>query len=147
MKGVSLTLLKKISFLTIILFCSILSGQDYLVEKVIRVYDGDTFYANLTGVDSLFGSNIGIRLKGIDTPEIRGSSPCVKERAIEARNFVKNLLSEADSVVLKNCSRDKYFRILAEVYVDGVNLSELLKNSGYAKKYDGGTKIKWKCVE
>jgi len=44
------------------------------VVEVISVYDGDTFKVNLTGEREIFGENLSIRLRGIDTPEIRGSS-------------------------------------------------------------------------
>ena len=36
--------------------------------------------------------------------------------------------------------RGKYFRIVADVYVDGENLAEALIDSGMAVKYDGGKK-------
>jgi tRNA G10 N-methylase Trm11 len=42
-------------------------------------------------------------------------------------------------------SNNKYFRILADVYVDGVNLADELIQHGHAKSYDGGTKSSWEC--
>lgn len=39
--------------------------------------------------------------------------------------------------------RGKYFRIVAEVRVDGQNLGQLLIEKGLAKPYDGGKKQKW----
>lgn len=116
-----------------------------VIEKVVRVYDGDTFYANLKDVHPLLGHEIGIRVEGVDTPEIRGSSKCVKQMAYAARDFVKNLFNEAKTIELRNCGRGKYFRIIADVYVDGKNLADLLINAGYAKPYSGGTKSEWAC--
>ena len=39
--------------------------------------------------------------------------------------------------------RGKYFRILADVEVDGVDLGTLLVKEGLAKVYDGGKKSDW----
>jgi endonuclease YncB( thermonuclease family) len=39
--------------------------------------------------------------------------------------------------------RGKYFRIVADVFVDGSNLGQELIERGLAKPYDGGTKPKW----
>ena len=42
--------------------------------QIIRVYDGDTFFVNIPYVHWLIGSNISVRIRGIDTPEIRGGT-------------------------------------------------------------------------
>ena len=42
-------------------------------------------------------------------------------------------------------TRGKYFRIVADVYGDGRNLTKLLIRSGHAVKYDGGKKSKDWC--
>jgi endonuclease YncB( thermonuclease family) len=44
------------------------SGVEY-----VRNYDGDTMTVNIPGVHPLFGNEIGIRVRGIDTLEIRGN--------------------------------------------------------------------------
>ncbi|MCJ7765924.1 MAG: thermonuclease family protein [Thiovulaceae bacterium] len=41
--------------------------------------------------------------------------------------------------------REKYFRILADVYVDGEALGEMLIYNGLAVPYDGGHKGKEWC--
>ena len=43
----------------------------------------------------------------------------------------------------KNVKRGKYFRILADVYADGVSVADELIKNDFAVKYDGGTKIDW----
>ncbi len=87
-----------------------------------------------------------MRLSGIDTPEKRGK--CLKEKvlAIKARKRVRTLLSQAQTIVLKNVQRGKYFRIVAEVWADGVNVSEVLIQEGLAVVYDGETKVKDWCA-
>jgi len=54
------------------------------------------------------------------------------------------LLSDAKTIELKNTQRGKYFRVVAEVWIDGDSLGEKLKSEGLAKDYDGeGERPKW----
>lgn len=53
------------------------------------------------------------------------------------------MLTKAKQIKLKNIGRDKYFRILAEVWADDVSLSKAMLDAGLAKPYDGGTKEVW----
>ena len=47
-------------------------------------------------------------------------------------------------MTLKNMEREKYFRVVADVIVDGENLADVLIEAGIALKYDGGKKTyKW----
>ncbi len=116
---------------------------DCLVSRIINVYDGDTFRCDIDAMPHIIGKNIGIRLRGIDTPEINDKNPYAKAKAIDAREFAKRKLMAAEKVELRNLDRDKYFRILADVYVDGQSLGQMLLEAGLAKQYDGGTKESW----
>ncbi len=113
------------------------------VKNLISVYDGDTFKANLYGFPPIVGDTVSIRILGIDTPEIRGSSPDNKVLAIKAREMARRMLEEAHIIKLKNMQRGKYFRILANVYADTINVGDSLIRGGLAKPYDGGTKSQW----
>jgi len=44
---------------------------------------------------------------------------------------------------LRNIDRGKYFRIVADVYIDGKSLAQMLLTKGLAKVYDGGKKSEW----
>ena len=44
---------------------------------------------------------------------------------------------------LKNMKRGKYFRIIADVEVDGVDLGSLLIEEGLARPYSGGKRGEW----
>jgi len=113
-------------------------------EQVVEVYDGDTFKIDLPGLHPLFGDNLSIRVKGIDTPEIRGTSDEVKALAEQARELTANTLKGAERIELRNPERGKYFRIVAEVWVDGKALADMLKEKGLAKDYDGeGERPEW----
>ena len=113
-------------------------------EQIVEVYDGDTFKIDLPSQHPLFGDDISVRVASIDTLELKGSSDEVKALAYKAKNRTQELLSDAKTIELKNPQRDKYFRVLAEVWIDGESLGEKLKSEGLAKDYDGeGERPKW----
>lgn len=113
------------------------------VDTVKRVHDGDTFIVDIADVHPIIGKGISIRIKGIDSPEITDHRPEVKELAIKAREYVKTRLAESSRIELNNIGRDKYFRILADVYLDGANLAEELLEEGLAVPYQGKKRPQW----
>ena len=120
------------------------SFGDYEGAIYIRNYDGDTITFNLPGLHPIIGKKINIRVNGIDTPEIRGK--CEKEiyDAKQAQQMVADILNDAEQIILKNMERGKYFRIAADVIVDGESLGDMLIEAGIAVRYDGGRKThKW----
>jgi len=108
-------------------------------------YDGDTCRFDIPGLHPLLGKNIPIRFAGVDTPEMRGKCQQEKDLAIKARNRVRDLLSQAHSITLKDVERGKYFRLVASVEADGQDVSDLLIQEGFAVVYDRGTKVKDWC--
>jgi len=113
------------------------------VSKVISVYDGDTFRVNIDSLPPIVGKNIAIRVNGVDTPEIRGKCQYEKSLALKARDFVRAKLANAKEVKLTNLQRGKYFRVVANVVVDGVSLERELLDNKLAYKYSGGKKLSW----
>ena len=113
------------------------------VSKVISVYDGDTFRVDIDSLPPIVGKNIAIRLNGVDTPEIRGKCQYEKDLALKARDFVRNKLANAKEIKLTKLQRGKYFRVVADVYVDGVSLEQELLDNELAYKYTGGKKSSW----
>ena len=111
--------------------------SDVSVSRIIKVIDGDTFRVDINELPDIIGKNIRIRILGIDAPEINGKCAFEKELAIKARDFVQILLANGDSVILKNLDRGNFFRLLAEVIVDGKNLGELLIAKDLAVRYQG----------
>ena len=116
---------------------------DLVVEKYISAYDGDTFRVDVAEIHPLIGQNMPIRLRGVDTPEIRAKCDQEKALAIKARDFVRDLLANAETILLENIDRGKYFRIVADVSVDGVDLGSTLIENGLGRPYDGGKKESW----
>ena len=111
----------------------------------VKNYDGDTITVNIPYAPPIIGENIGVRVFGIDTPEIKGACPKEKQLAKDTKNYVKHILSKASYIDLEDVKRDKYFRILATVKTSEGDLAELLLDKGYAVEYDGGTKSKNWC--
>lgn len=107
----------------------------------IRNYDADTITVNIPNVHPLIGEKIGVRVNGVDTPEIKGKHPCEKEAARTAQRLIESLLKNAQRIDLKNVARDKYFRILADVEVDGRLIKDLLLKNQLAYEYHGATKL------
>ena len=110
--------------------------------QVIRVYDGDTFFCNIPYLHWLIGSNISVRIRGIDTAEIRGGTIETKRQAQESKEALIKLF-ENRKITLYNLNRDKYFRILADVKADDIDVKEYMIKNDFAKKYDGGKKEEW----
>lgn len=99
--------------------------------KVARVVDGDTYIININGVDKT------VRLIGVDTPESvakgeKAYKNCPEGK--EASRYIKNLIDGNEVYLEYDVSRtDKYGRVLAYVYYEGVQLEEILLKKGYAR--------------
>lgn len=108
-------------------------------------YDGDTLTVNIPRLHHFFGKKIPIRIRGIDTPERNSDNPCEKERALKAKQITHDFLVKALDIELHNIGRGKYFRIVADVIVDGKSLGDELVYRGLAVPYDGGEKplVNW----
>ena len=87
-------------------------------------YDGDT----CTTID---GEKI--RLACIDTPEIKGKK-ADPIPAKEARDFQNNLLSNK-KVSIRRVTKDRYDRTVGELFINGINVQELIVQKGYGKIY------------
>ena len=109
--------------------------------EYVKNYDGDTVQFNIPGVHKLLGNKVSVRINGIDTPEIKTKDSCEKSSSRIARNLVRGLLKNAQSIELRNVKRGKYFRILADIYADGKNIADLLIKNKLAVRYFGKTKI------
>ncbi len=109
----------------------------------IRCYDGDTCTFTLPGVHPFFGEKISVRIRGIDTPEIRGKCAAEKTKAKAARDFLRNLLRNASRIDLVDAKRGKYFRIVAIARADGRDVAPLMIEEGLGRSYQGGRRTGW----
>ena len=87
------------------------------------------------------GDDIGVRLSGIDAPEIAGT--CAKEKALAlvTRDFLRGQLAGTS---VQQVFRDMFFRIEATVIENGVNINQLMVKKGFAALYTGtGPRHDW----
>lgn len=131
--------MKKLLLLLIIF--NIAYSQTYRGEitdfELVRVRDGDTFIINIKNVPDVFGSEIAVRIRGIDTPELDDSRKAIKDIAYKAKFELEKLLTSSKKIVLYDLGRDKYFRVLASVKADDIDVGKYLIQKGLAKKYTG----------
>jgi micrococcal nuclease len=131
------------SLLALLLLTLAMPALAYNVA-VRYVYDGDTILVVDAGLPAPL-KNLSIRLRGIDTPELRGQCQAEKDKALLAKNYLKSVVGKNQNITLTNYKWDKYGgRIDAMVNVDGVDLSTTLIAAGYAVAYDGtGARKNW----
>ncbi len=119
-------------------------AENFIDVTYYTCYDGDTCTFTIHGVPDVFGKKIGVRLAGIDTAEVRAECDHEYALAIQARDLVRDMLGNASHITLRDVSRGKYFRLVAQIEADGVDVSQRLLERGLAVPYDGGTKThKW----
>ncbi|MCK4494329.1 MAG: thermonuclease family protein [Methylococcales bacterium] len=115
------------------------------IRKIDRIYDGDTFFAYVKGHNPIDKKPVGIRIRGIDTPEMRDKNPRVKKKALKAKELAIEEIKNARKIHLYNVNtNDKYGRLLATVFCDRRDLAKILLEKKLAKPYDGGKKTAWK---
>jgi hypothetical protein len=81
-----------------------------------------------------------VRIRGIDTPELRGECASEKAMAAQARDRLARLAGE--SISIAHIADDKYAgRVIADAAAaDGTDLRVAMLASGLARPYDGGTR-------
>jgi endonuclease YncB( thermonuclease family) len=117
--------------------------QRIYAAEVLRVIDGDTFWARVRvwpGLDV----DTKVRLRAIDAPELHAR--CAREflQAEAARTALARILS-AGGVTISQIGQDKYRgRIDATVTTrDTADVSTALLKGGFARSYGGGRRGTW----
>lgn len=146
MKYNRLWLKPAVSILFLTVFCYLYSVEysDAITDfTIIKVRDGDTFIINIPNITDVFGNNIAVRIRGIDTPELNDKREEIRKISIQAKEELEKLLTSGQKVVLYNLGRDKYFRLLASIKVGNIDVAEYMIKKGLAKSYDGCVKTSW----
>jgi endonuclease YncB( thermonuclease family) len=130
----------------------------YTLSRLINVIDGDTIVCVLPVLGNFFKFNV--RLRGIDTCELKSKDPSLRDKALKARDYLitrlfnyphrmekketQKYLEDNVIIVYLHCYEfDKYGRLLADVYLGENNefsLSEELIRENLAYPYEGGKK-------
>ena len=117
---------------------------EYKCQEVKKVVDGDTLDIVLNlGFNVLH--SVRIRMAGIDTPESRTRDLDEKARGKLAKAFLKNWLSqenEKKKIVVRTFkkTKGKFGRVIAEIWVDDVNVNEDMIKCYHAVPYSAQNK-------
>lgn len=118
------------------------TDTEFRCVKFVKNHDGDTITVDIKNVHPIIGNKISVRVFGVDTAELTSKNECEKQAARIAKNLVNKHLKEAKVINLKNIQKDKYFRILADVEYDGIDLKSVLLKNNLAYEYYGQSKLK-----
>lgn len=113
----------------------------FLLSMAVKANAGE--YVVVDG-DTIKNSDSGyIRILGIDTPEIKGQCKSEKDKAVQAKKYLQSILESSKEIKVVGNKADKYGRLLAFVYADGVSVSGLMLQANLARVYDGGKRESW----
>ncbi|KAF1854873.1 hypothetical protein Lal_00007140 [Lupinus albus] len=106
--------------------------------EVIRVVDGDTILVSAKPWPQQ-SIEVFVRLRGIDTPELKSRCDMGRQAAEAARDALESMIADTPEIKLTHISADKYFgRIVADVALeDGTNPATKLLAAGLGARYSG----------
>jgi len=106
----------------------------YRIDKVVKIYDGDTITVDIDLGFGIVLRNQMLRLYGVDTPELRGEE---KVLGYKVRDEVRKMIAKGYVITIKTIKdkKGKYGRWIVVVFIDGKNLNKHLIKSGYGQEY------------
>lgn len=124
------------------MFCLEAGAQQSLQMTNLVAYDGDTVKTTIRPFPNL--APLSIRVRGIDTPEIRGKCEFEKAQAQKAKMLMNSLVRD-QAITVVPYSWDKYGgRFVADIYgPNNVKLADIMIREGVARPYNGGAKSSW----
>jgi len=136
-------------FCFVLVLCLVFSGSakasELLQVELVSVYDGDTIKVNFKGCSHFRCQGVLVRFAGVDAPEVR--TPCMREKevALKLKETIQDLLLAADTISLSlvKGAVDPYGRVLAKVYADGLDVSQMLLDSGMVRENHGEKRRAW----
>jgi len=110
--------------------------------KVTRVVDGDTVDVDIDLGFGVWLHKERVRIYGIDTPESRTRDLEEKKYGLAAKEFVKQFV-KGNNIILRTEKYDakgKFGRILGDIIVDKVSMSDTMIKEHHAVPYYGQSK-------
>jgi micrococcal nuclease len=103
-------------------------ARDYGQARAVvtRVCDGDTVVVDIPEYPDIIGKSIRIRLARFNAEELRDPDPGRRRAAAQAKDALASLLPPGAEVTLTNIRRDKYFRLDADIRIDGRDVADHL---------------------
>ena len=109
---------------------------------VVKVYDADTItIASKLPYKTSPLYRWSVRINGIDAPELKSTNSELAALAFKGKEKLSEKLLH-QKVTLKNVNTEKYGRILADVFLNDINIGEWLIDQNFAYKYNGQQKLK-----
>jgi endonuclease YncB( thermonuclease family) len=120
-----------------------ISGRGIYLAEVLRIADGDTFEARVQVWPGI-AITTRVRLRGIDTPELKARCPQERVKAEAARAKLASILAEG-SVELSRVGLDKFGgRIDAAASTRSTpDVSAAILQAGLGRRYAGGRREGW----
>lgn len=106
--------------------------------------DGDTLRADVhIWPDQV--ADVAIRVRGVDTPELKSQNPCERELAVRAKAFTESWISANGPIVVGAVTPDKYAGRYDAVVtgLGGKSLADALIAAGHGRPYSGGARTPW----
>jgi micrococcal nuclease len=106
----------------------------YTYEATItKVTDGDTVHADINlGFNVILRDQV-LRLLGINAPEMKG--PTSEAGKTSQKRLEEIVVGKRVTLKTHKDKREKYGRLLAEIWIDNVNVNQQLISEGLAKSY------------
>ncbi len=104
------------------------------VVRFVDNYDGDTFRFDCDEWPVIVGRSMPCRLANINTPERFSTDMNTSAHAEACKKRLYEILSSAKVITLVGIQRGKYFRIVANVSADGVDVGELMISENFGTK-------------
>lgn len=117
-------------------------------RNIVQVYDGDTFYIKVRAdrCPNLLCKKVGIRLRGIDAPELKGACEQERIRAKEARNYLADRLKSGKTIVVKDVRKSIYSRLIGTLYIGKTDIAKEMLAMGLVRPNQGEKRKSW-CAE
>jgi micrococcal nuclease len=103
--------------------------------EIVKVVDGDTVDVDIDLGFSTWVRNVRLRLNRIDAYETSlrsGTTEEQKQLGLAAKALLIKTAEEASGIQVTTVGKGKYGRWIAELVIDGVNISDHLVELGYA---------------
>lgn len=114
------------------------------VTNVVYITDGDTFTITTdTAHKVLVGKRFTVRIKDIDTPELKAKCAAERQYALDAKTMLENMLRQAElnrnKIEVVSHYRDRFGRLVADVLIHQnnttINVGNALLSKGLALPY------------
>lgn len=120
--------------LAILLCPLVLFGREYSAT-VTGCHDGDTISV-VIDLGLGVSKKESIRINGIDAPELPTAAGKASKDAL-----IKLIMFKTITVVTDRDKKEKYGRLLANIFIEETDVSEWMIKNGFAKEYHGGKRV------